>query len=247
MQKYKLTQYAAKQIGLHVRYEKESNANRSEGRREYKQKNETRAKIKAFLEREDNSRQLPGKADAVKSGHKRKIQKFVLSDYMHNIFLKFKAENPNEKISFATFCRSRPKHVSLVNYAARITCLCTRHQNFALKLQCLKRYGVTSNTSPDNFSENNSKEDFDVKLDEMKENEVGFKEWKRVKCDDGKQRTKLLDMQKDKTTFIEDTRREFGLFKEHVKRVKTQFQAFKEMNVSLKKNTDHVCVNMDFS
>ena len=48
--------------------------------------------VKQFLEREDNFRQLPGKAGAVKGEVKKK---FVLNDYLHNLHLIFMAENPN--------------------------------------------------------------------------------------------------------------------------------------------------------
>ncbi|WAR19905.1 hypothetical protein MAR_001743 [Mya arenaria] len=167
LRKYKMTQYTANLVGVRIRYK----APTRDGPH----------KSKEFLEREDNSRQLPGKADTVKNERKERVQKFVLNDYLRNIFLKFKAEHPEEKVSFATFCRARPKHITLVNYAARVTCLCTKHQNFALKLQCLKIYGVTTNTSPDSFSENLKSI--------VSEDNVHFKEWKRVKCEDGKQRT----------------------------------------------------------
>lgn len=72
------------------------------------------------------------------------------------------------KISFASFCRARPKHVSLVNYAAQVTCLCTKHQNFALKLQSLKRYGMTTTTSPDDFSQTMNSKDLGEKMKSTK-------------------------------------------------------------------------------
>ncbi|KAH3702424.1 hypothetical protein DPMN_077441 [Dreissena polymorpha] len=48
--------------------------------------------IVQFLERDDNSRQLAGKGDAVKVGNtKSKKQKRVLNDYLYNLHLKFLA------------------------------------------------------------------------------------------------------------------------------------------------------------
>ena len=190
---------------------------------------------------------MPGKNDTVKNDKRERVQKFVLGDYLRNLYLKFKAKNEGLKISFATFCRARPKYVTLVNYAAQVTCLCTKHQNFALKLQSLIKHGVTTNTSPDSFSQSTKKDELQDKIKStIKDNIVNFKEWKRIKCEDGKQRTKLLETQKDTDTFAEDVAEEFVEFKNHAERVKTQFQSFKQMKDCLKQNKNHVCIQMDF-
>ena len=63
----------------------------------------------AFMRREDNCRMLPGKVDAKKTEEGTKEQSVVLTDYLRNLHLKFLAENPNLKMSLATFCRLRPK------------------------------------------------------------------------------------------------------------------------------------------
>ena len=76
---------------------------------------------------------------------------------------------------------------------------------------------------------------------------VKFKEWKRVKCDDGKQRTKLIETETDKVTFAEDVAKELKEFKSHAFRVKNQFRSFKQMKESLKYNKDQVCVQIDFA
>ncbi|CAG2198148.1 unnamed protein product [Mytilus edulis] len=62
-----------------------------------------RGDVVTFLERDDNSRMMPGKNDKKKTetGH---IQKRVLNDSMLFLHLKFKTESP-KKISLATFCR----------------------------------------------------------------------------------------------------------------------------------------------
>ena len=110
-------------------------------------------------------------------------------------------------------------------------------------MQCLKKNGVTNNTSPDSFSENRSSDELKRKLSlDMTQQAVEFKQWKRVTCDDGKQRTKLLDVQKETTSFSEDITTEFDDFKDHTRRVKAQFQSCKQMKESLKINRDHVCV-----
>lgn len=62
-----------------------------------------------FLKGEDNSRTLPKKNDATRLKKGVKIQSHVLTDYLENLFLKYKAENPRSTISFASFCRYRPE------------------------------------------------------------------------------------------------------------------------------------------
>ena len=203
--------------------------------------------VKTFLEREDNSRQLPGKADAVKvDGQKEKVQKSVLNDFMDNLFLKFKAENPAIKISRATFFSLRPKYLSFVNFAARVTCLCTKHQNFALKLKCLKSLNVNTVTSPDVFTEKNGGTDIKEILSKINVEKVNFQEWKRIKGNDGKQRTKLINSEMNKQ-FCRLFQSEFDLFCEHAFRVKIQYQQFRNMKDQVLNTNHHVLIQMDFA
>ena len=100
-----------------------------------------------FLERDDNSRMMPGKKDFKtvrgKEGlGKEKKQKRILNDYMKNLHEKYLAEFSQRKISLAMFCRFRPAYLLLVNFASRNVCLCSRHQNLALKLKALKSIQV---------------------------------------------------------------------------------------------------------
>ena len=112
-------------------------------------KNEmTREAVKNFLEREDNSSILTGKKDT-KTENTDKKQKHVLSDYMKNLFQKFRFENPETKISKSLFYSMRPPHTVLANFASRRTCLCSRHQNLALKLRALISLGGRCSKNPD--------------------------------------------------------------------------------------------------
>lgn len=104
-------------------------------------------KVVSFMEREDNSTVMPGKKDC--SAGKIKIQKRVLNDYLHNLHSKFCLKNPEIKISRALFCRFRPKHILLANFGSRKTCLCSRHQNIALKLRSLHNQGAQLSKNPD--------------------------------------------------------------------------------------------------
>lgn len=91
---------------------------------------------------------MPGKADYKK--HKGvKFQKRYLNDYLGNLFVKFKAENPELKIFRSKFCSLHPMYILTNSFSSRNTCLCQRHQNIALKLRSLKAMGIKINTSPD--------------------------------------------------------------------------------------------------
>ncbi|WAR13664.1 hypothetical protein MAR_027844 [Mya arenaria] len=107
--------------------------------------------VENFLNRDDNSRVMPGKGDVVKVGAVRK-QKKILNDYLHNLHLKFVSES-DYTISKASFCRLRPKEVTLVNFTSISVCLCARHQNMGFKLKSLKNINICSCTSPDGFVE----------------------------------------------------------------------------------------------
>jgi len=108
-----------------------------------------RKDVISFLSRDDNSRMMPGKNDKKKTedGHK---QKRVLNDNMGFLHMKFKAET-SKKISLATFCRLRPKHICLTKYISRNKCLCQKHQNMALALKNMKSAGANISTNPDEF------------------------------------------------------------------------------------------------
>ena len=104
------------------------------------------SKVETFLSREDNSRMMPG----IKDG-KGLTQNMALNDYMKNLYLKFLAENPELKVSAGTFSKLRPSFIRLWNFLSKSTCLCTKHQNFALKCKCLQNYKVSTVVKPDSF------------------------------------------------------------------------------------------------
>ncbi|WAQ99020.1 hypothetical protein MAR_023393 [Mya arenaria] len=200
--------------------------------------------IQIFLERDDNSRQLPGKADAVKVG-KSKVQKRVLNDYMYNLHTKFLTES-SYKVSHATFCRKKLANITHVNFSARSVCLCQKHQNFALKLRCLKNNKVTSITSPDKFMETF---DSEYKLKAMLQNinctTIKYQEWKRKKMSEGKERMRVVDIELPKGEFINVMISTYNEFAKHISRVIDQYKGLKQMKEKLPVN--HVLVQMDFS
>lgn len=116
---------------------------------EEKQLTALQKKIIGFLEREDNSRCQPKKKDAKKIDKGEKVQSFVLTDYLSNLYRKFISENPEVKISMASFCRSRPKYILATSFISRFICLCTKHQNVAHNAKSLKKVGIVVDANPE--------------------------------------------------------------------------------------------------
>lgn len=104
--------------------------------REVQKQKQLNKAIQEFLERDDNSRMMPGKGD-FRNCDGVKVQKRYLNDYMHNLHAKFRAENPEINISRSVFCRRRPLHILPTSFTSRNTCLCQRHQNMSLKLRTI--------------------------------------------------------------------------------------------------------------
>ena len=113
--------------------------------------NRVKSDVLSYLGHDDNSRQMPVKNDAKKVETGVKKQKRILNDYLKNLHLKFLSEEPDIRISLASFCRLCPLHIMPVNFTCRNTCLCRKHQNMALKLKAVKSAGVQVSTNPDTF------------------------------------------------------------------------------------------------
>ena len=93
-----------------------------------------------FYGRDDNSTALPGKVDAKSiKRNMPKLLKRALIDYSSSPYSKYVAECPNHNLSFSRLARMRPSYYVLVNFVNRRSCLCTQHQNMALKLKMLKK------------------------------------------------------------------------------------------------------------
>ena len=106
------------------------------------------AKVLEVFGRDDNSLMMPGKEDAkITEKGTPKIQNRILNDYLSNLYNKFAAEYPEDCLSFASFCRIRPTNYLLVNFTTGTACLCTRHQNMALKLKSLKLLKIVDTKS----------------------------------------------------------------------------------------------------
>ena len=167
-----------------------------------------------FLERDDNSRMMPGKNDTKKTetGH---IQKRILNDSMLFLHLKFKTESPNN-ISLATFCRLRHKHICLTKHLSRNKCLCQKHQNMALALKNMKASGANVTINPDEFARQLKERSLPDILSEIRDENVKYEQWKKVEIADGKKRTKIVDREVTRDSFISILQAQVRDFQEHV-------------------------------
>ncbi len=197
-----------------------------------------------FYLRDDNSKMMPGKADYVKVDGA-KVQKKVLTDYVYNIHAKFRAENPHTYISLSGFYKYRPGHVCLTKFCDRRTCLCQRHQNVALKLECLKKMGINvCSLSPDSFAEQTDDDALEELLDAITCDTVKLHKW--VQRTDGTEtRTVLVEVTMSTTDFKTEVIKDIAEFRGHVLRIKIQYKALKHKKANLK--PDEVLVQMDFA
>ncbi|KAK3089949.1 hypothetical protein FSP39_007894 [Pinctada imbricata] len=108
----------------------------------------------------------------------------------------------------------------------------------------MKNIGVNCLTSPDKYVESHE-EGIEEDLEKIRGDKVQYKQWKRVKMNDGKERMKIVDIEKGKDEFKDEMRYQFTEFREHVSRVKAQYSAVRKMKDQLP--TNHVLVQMDFA
>lgn len=200
--------------------------------------------VVSFLERDDNSRAQPGKADAKKIESGEKIQTRVLTDYLSNLHQKFIMEHPNVELSLATFCRMRPKHILNTSMISRSCCLCTKHQNMALLLRCLKSNGIQVPLNPESFMKQTDQPNLQDKLPD----DVKYSQWKRIEVTEkGKTKnvTRIVELNAEKKLFIESFQAQLKEFESHVFRVRRQYQEIESLKDKLPKH--HFIVQMDFA
>jgi len=207
-------------------------------------RNQIQTDVLQFLEREDNSITLPGKKDCKKADGEMK-QKRILTDYLHNIHGKFLLENPNIKVSKSVFYKMKPAHILYANFSSRKTCLCTKHQNVALKIRCLRGFGIQAPKNPDIFiKEFKDNESVLLAIEEKCPGEIKFFNWKRVQ-DNEKIRWKEIEEKSSKEEFKEIMQRELSAFRDHVDRVTTQYREMKKLRENLPDG--HALVWVDFA
>ena len=183
VKKYRLTNRLRSELGVsrqcavpmqmkHLAVEKKS--------RLLESRNHLRQHITNFLELDENSTCLPSKRDAQKVDDE-KVQKRVLNDYMHNLHMKYLAQNPDKKVSRSFFYTCRKANYVCASFGVRQTCLCLRRQNMSLKLQALKLLGVATLTNADAYIQANTDESTIERLVDAPDADiVKYSEWKRV-------------------------------------------------------------------
>ncbi|CAH0717729.1 unnamed protein product, partial [Brenthis ino] len=101
-----------------------------------------RKTIEIFMEEDSNSRVCAGKKDVVtKQGVRKQMR--VMLDTLINLYKLFIKKN-GIKISYALFCKFRPFWVVQSRYDKRNTCLCVKHSNIELILNCLHQAKIIS-------------------------------------------------------------------------------------------------------
>ena len=205
-------------------------------------------KVQSFYERDEVSRVMPGKNDYVAVDGK-KVQKRIMNDYLKNIYERFSAEYPTITISFSLFCSMRPVHILKCNLLSRNTCLCSRHQNMALKFAALKKVGVSVPANPDVAARTLTITEFDQKVNALQipqdEVKVFYEAWKRVTDETGKKKMKIVTIGVDVEAFKKLMIADYIAFLDHVDRVFAQYEFIRKKKEALKPG--EVLVQMDFS
>ena len=159
---------------------------------------------------------------------KARLQKRSLNYYLFNLYEKLKAEKPYLKVSFSSFAKMRPANYVLANFVSRRSCLCTKHQNVALKLKMLKTHNKTVPVNPELFIKNFSSDETQKLLDTCKVTSYSYEEWQKVKLsiktrsgeEKVKEKMKVVSKTKTKLDFETCFKKEILTFLEHVKRKK---------------------------
>ena len=136
----------------------------------------------------------------------------------------------------------------LVIFLSQNTCLCSKHQNFALKCKCLQNLEVCSITNPDSFVRSKDEEKICSVLDQIPVETVKFSQWKRVKVQIGgkvKDKTRLVSVKVPTEEFKTIFKNEIESFREHVGGVKSQYKAVKDLKEKLLPG--QVMLQMDFA
>ena len=138
----------------------------------------------------------------------------------------------------------RPKHIKLTCLLSRNTCLCTKHQNMALKLKSLRTYGLDISPNPEVVGRSVTLDEFSRKLVSIEGAEMEYEEWKRVDIE-GKKKIRIVKIKKNKDEFIEVMCSAFKLFLAHTERVTAQYKALHNLKENLPEG--HAIIQMDFA
>ena len=112
LKKYDLMKVANEMLGITEKRLKFNSLRRKDDRfrrRKYKNSisDKVKQKVRDFLEKDNNSRMMPGKRDTI-TRNKIQKQKRLLSDSLKSLHKKFLQANKDMKVSYTMFCKLRP-------------------------------------------------------------------------------------------------------------------------------------------
>ena len=203
-----------------------------------------------FLKRPENSICLPGKKDTV-TIKKKKLQKYVLIEFLHVLHTKFNKEFPEHAVSLDFFrkVRRQAHYIKVVACNNTEVCLCMRHQNFTLKLRALRGLGLP--LLPDSFVRLGD-EEINEKLNNCPEL-VSYQHWKRKDVTftdrNNNERTsrkfRIEQVSESREKFVSQLIADVPLMRDHVHRVYSQHTAIRVLRTTLPSN--HCTIQMDFA
>jgi len=132
----------------------------------------------------------------------------------------------------------------LADFANKSTCLCSRHQNFALKLRALHNLGFECTQNPDLFEKVQDENTIRELFANPSTDTIKYSEWVKVQ-EENKYRYKLIQKEEKVQVFEKMFLETFHDFSAHVKRVQHQFKEMKSLRSELPDG--QVLVWMDFA
>ena len=149
------------------------------------------------------------------------------------------------KLSYSAFCKLRPSNIHVTALLSRNKCLCTKHQNMAMKLKSMIKYGIKMSPNPETVGRSSTKDDMTEKLTSLKDmDRIEYEEWRSVLVD-GKKKMKIVKVSVTGHEFIVLMVKEYELFLEHIQRVAAQYRALHDLKGTLPQG--HVIIQMDFA
>ena len=140
----------------------------------------------------------------------------------------------------------------LANFTNRHSSLYTKRQNVALKLKMLRRKKIVETENADAFIRLKTDDQIKAKLDGMSKQRVTYEFWKKAEVEVKKRAggTKVIKMvliseEKESDAFALVFLEEINEFREHAKRVSTQYKAKRTLKENLKDG--YVAIHLDFA
>ncbi|KAJ8672060.1 hypothetical protein QAD02_003319 [Eretmocerus hayati] len=107
--------------------------------------------VKAYYNRDDNSRLMPGMNDYISlknsDGKREHVQKRLLLCNMNELYSQFIQEYPDKRTGISKFTQLRPKHCVIAGSSGtHVVCVCVHHENVKLMLDSINIGSLTKNS-----------------------------------------------------------------------------------------------------